>query len=43
MVFVTGGAFTDQAREFLDSVTNHRIEKPFDLKVLRNLINQLVG
>jgi CheY-like chemotaxis protein len=42
MIFVTGGAFTESARDFLDSVPNQRIEKPFDLKTLRNFINALV-
>jgi DNA-binding NtrC family response regulator len=30
MIFLTGGAFTVRAREFLDSVPNQRIEKPFE-------------
>ncbi|HEY6033356.1 MAG TPA: ATP-binding protein, partial [Kofleriaceae bacterium] len=36
MVFITGGAFTEQAREFLE----HRqsFEKPMDLRALRSLI-----
>ena len=38
MVFVTGGAFTEQAREFLDEVSNSRLEKPFDHQTLRNLV-----
>ncbi len=42
MVFVTGGAFTTAAREFLDTVSNRRVEKPFDLKVLRGLVNDLI-
>ncbi|MBX3157830.1 MAG: response regulator [Deltaproteobacteria bacterium] len=42
VVFVTGGAFTVSAREFLDQVPNLRIEKPFDLKLLRALINEMV-
>lgn len=42
MVFVTGGAFTPSAREFLDEIPNRRIEKPFDLKALRNLVASLV-
>ena len=42
MIFVTGGAFTESAREFLDNIPNQRIEKPFDLKTLRNFINALV-
>lgn len=29
VVFMTGGAFTSRAREFLDQVRNPRIEKPF--------------
>ncbi|CAN5907291.1 response regulator [soil metagenome] len=42
MVFLTGGAFTASAREFLDSSTNIRLEKPFDLKELRKLVNELI-
>ena len=42
MVFVTGGAFTPAAREFLDNVHNRRVEKPFDLKVIRGLVNDLI-
>jgi signal transduction histidine kinase/DNA-binding response OmpR family regulator len=42
MIFVTGGAFTETARRFLDSTPNPRIEKPFDLKTLRNLVNELI-
>jgi PAS domain S-box-containing protein len=43
MVFVTGGAFTQRARSFLDEVTNHRIEKPFDVQHLRAIVNGLVN
>ena len=32
---MTGGAFTESARAFLDSIPNERIEKPFDLERLR--------
>ena len=42
MIFVTGGAFTDSARRFLDSTPNQHIEKPFDLKTLRNLVNDII-
>jgi CheY-like chemotaxis protein len=42
MIFVTGGAFTDSARRFLDSTPNQHIEKPFDLKTLRNIVNDIV-
>jgi PAS domain S-box-containing protein len=43
MVFMTGGPFTKNAREFLGSVSNHRIDKPFDLHGLRRLMNELVA
>jgi len=42
IVFVTGGAFTDSARHFIDNTPNQRIEKPFDLKALRHLVNELI-
>jgi len=42
MVFVTGGAFTDSARTFFETTNNPRIEKPFDLKTLRHLVNELI-
>ncbi len=38
MVFMTGGVFTDEARDFLDRVPNRRIEKPFDTRDLLRLI-----
>jgi PAS domain S-box-containing protein len=41
-VFLTGGAFTTRAREFLDTTPNLRLEKPFDLTKLRALVNGLV-
>jgi PAS domain S-box-containing protein len=41
-VFLTGGAFTPSAREFLIATTNRRIEKPFDLKDVRRLVNELI-
>lgn len=34
MVFMTGGAFTDAAREFLERVPNLRVEKPFSYAAL---------
>jgi PAS domain S-box-containing protein len=42
IVFLTGGAFTPSARDFLISTTNRRIEKPFDLKEVRRLVNELI-
>jgi PAS domain S-box-containing protein len=42
IVFVTGGAFTPAAREFIDQVENQRIEKPFDPLELRGLVTARV-
>ncbi len=42
MLFMTGGAFTPQARQFLDVVRNPRVEKPFDFASLHALIHNLV-
>ncbi|MFW2389078.1 MAG: ATP-binding protein [Polyangiales bacterium] len=38
IVFMTGGAFTQRARDFLQSVPNMRIEKPFELSHLERTI-----
>ncbi len=40
IVFMTGGAFTQRARDFLQSVPNLRIEKPFDLAHLERTIHE---
>ncbi len=40
MVFMSGGAFTPAARAFLDRVPNERIEKPFNLNQLRELVRK---
>ncbi len=42
MIFMTGGAFTSRAREFLDSVMNPRLEKPFEISALNALIHGLL-
>ena len=42
MIFLTGGAFTAEARAFLDDAANVHIEKPFDAQQLRALINERV-
>jgi PAS domain S-box-containing protein len=39
IIFLTGGAFTVKAREFLDRVSNVRLEKPFDTATLRGVVN----
>ena len=38
VVFVTGGAFTDRTRAFLDALPNPRLDKPFDVRDLRAAI-----
>lgn len=43
MVFMTAAAFTQTAVEFLSSVTNPQIEKPFDSPEAKRLINTLVA
>ena len=39
VVFLTGGTFTPNARQFLEDVPNQRIEKPFDSTHLRAVVN----
>jgi PAS domain S-box-containing protein len=43
MVFISGGAFTERARHFFASVPNLRLEKPFDVANLRELVRVLVA
>ncbi len=42
MLFLTGGAFTAEAREFLERVPNRQIDKPFDIGALRALVNDSI-
>jgi signal transduction histidine kinase len=42
IIFLTGGAFTSSTRAFLDSVSNQRVEKPFDPHHLRTLISDRI-
>jgi PAS domain S-box-containing protein len=42
IVFLTGGAFATQARQFLDSVPNLHIEKPFMPETLRAIVRERV-
>ncbi len=42
IVFLTGGAFTSSAQDFLDASTNPRLEKPFDLRELGELVDGLI-
>jgi PAS domain S-box-containing protein len=43
MVFMSGGAFTERARAFFESVPNMRLEKPFDVANLRELVRVRVA
>jgi PAS domain S-box-containing protein len=43
MVFLTGGAFTREAAEFLESVPNPRLEKPFTPAQLRDVVATVAG
>jgi CheY-like chemotaxis protein len=42
VVFLTGGAFTDDARDFLAKVQNSKIAKPIDVRSLMALVNERV-
>ena len=42
LVFVTGGAFTPGAREYLAKVNNLRLEKPFDVANFKKIVNELI-
>jgi PAS domain S-box-containing protein len=37
-IFITGGAFTDASRKFLETTANERLEKPFDQHKLRAIV-----
>ena len=43
IIFLTGGAFTVRAREFLDRVPNACLDKPFDSASLRSLVSSRVA
>jgi PAS domain S-box-containing protein len=40
MIFLTGGAFTPHAHEFLDNVGAPRMDKPFEIKAMRALVDE---
>ena len=42
LAFLTGGAFTPKAREYLASVGNLTIEKPFDAKALKCQVSEMI-
>jgi len=41
MIFMTGGAFTQRARDFLDGVANPHLVKPFDLQGVLGALERL--
>jgi DNA-binding response OmpR family regulator len=41
MIFMTGGAYTDASRRFLDAVDNPRIQKPFDVDELLQIVERI--
>jgi len=42
-IFITGGAFTDASRKFLETTANDRLEKPFDQQKLRQIVARYVN
>jgi len=42
VIFLTGGAFTPRAQEFMARVPNPRLEKPFDIDELMHMIRKVV-
>jgi CheY-like chemotaxis protein len=40
VVFMTGGTFTERARKFRESVPNVFLEKPFDVQLIRGLLQK---
>ncbi len=42
VVFLTGGAFTDSAKRFLDQVPNARLGKPFSSRELQALLDSIL-
>ncbi len=40
IVFMTGGAFTERASEFIERVNAQRIDKPFDITTIRTVIRE---
>ena len=43
VIFITGGAFTPRAREYLAQVDNLRLDKPFDVEELQKIVGDRIG
>jgi signal transduction histidine kinase/GAF domain-containing protein/ActR/RegA family two-component response regulator len=41
-IFITGGAFTPHARQYLSEVENLRLKKPFDVKNFRKIVSDQI-
>jgi CheY-like chemotaxis protein len=42
VIFMTGGTFTQQAHDFLESVPNQSLEKPFEIERVVTMVNEAV-
>jgi DNA-binding response OmpR family regulator len=42
MIFLTGGAFSENAQQFLDGIANRWFEKPCNLDQLRAAVREVV-
>ena len=42
VVFITGGVFAAQVHAYFNSITNAKVDKPFDLKALRDVIKDCI-
>jgi CheY-like chemotaxis protein len=43
IVFMTGGAFTKRAAEFLATTENRRVEKPFSLGLIERIVREMAS
>ena len=43
IVFMTGGAFTTRAAEFLAQVPNQRLEKPFSFGLVEQIVRDMAA
>ncbi|WP_257453971.1 ATP-binding response regulator [Archangium lipolyticum] len=43
VIFLTGGAFTPQAKDFLERVPNRRVEKPFNARALLAVTHEVLA
>jgi CheY-like chemotaxis protein len=43
VLFVTGGAFTAEARAFVERYASRLVEKPFDISVLRQRVAEMTN